>query len=59
VTGALLAGAGFALGLLAVAAGLAPSRASLADALAFLTRQAPVPVVTLDAGSWAARAPAG
>jgi tight adherence protein C len=55
VTGALLAGAGFALGLLAVAAGLAPRRASLADALAFLTRQAPVPVVTLDAGSWAAR----
>ena len=55
MTGALLAGAGFALGLLAIAAGLAPSRASLADALAFLTRQQPVPVVTLDAGSWAAR----
>jgi Flp pilus assembly protein TadB len=55
VTGALLAGAGLALGLLAVAAGLAPSRASLADALAFLTRQQPVPVITLDAGSWAAR----
>ena len=47
MTGALLAGFGFGLGLLAVAAGLAPRRASLADALAFLTRQAPVPVVTL------------
>jgi tight adherence protein C len=55
VTGALLAGAGFALGLLAIAAGLAPRRASLADALAFLTRQQPVPVIILDAGSWAAR----
>jgi tight adherence protein C len=55
VTAALLAGIGLGLGLLAIAAGLAPRRASLADALDYLTRQRPVPVVTLDAGGWAAR----
>jgi len=55
VTAALLAGTGFGLGLLVIAAGLAPRRASLADALDFLTRQRPAPVITLDAGSWAAR----
>ncbi len=55
MTAALLAGTGFGLGLLAIAAGLAPRRASLADALDFLTRQRPAPVVTLDAGGWAAR----
>ena len=55
MTAALLAGTGFGLGLLVIAAGLAPRRASLADALDFLTRQRPAPVITLDAGSWAAR----
>jgi Flp pilus assembly protein TadB len=55
VTAAVLAGTGFGLGLLAIAAGLAPRRASLAEALDFLTRQRPAPVITLDAGSWAAR----
>jgi tight adherence protein C len=55
MTAALLAGAGLGLGLLAIAAGLAPRLARLADALAFLTRQPPAPVVTLDAGGWAAR----
>jgi Flp pilus assembly protein TadB len=55
VTAALLAGTGFALGLLAIAAGLAPRRTSLADALDFLTRPRPAPVITLDAGGWAAR----
>ena len=55
MTAALLAGTGFGLGLLAIAAGLASRRASLADALDFLTRQRPAPVITLDAGSWAAR----
>jgi Flp pilus assembly protein TadB len=55
VTAALLAGAGFGLGLLAVIAGLAPRRAGLADALDFLTRARPAPVVTPDAGGWAAR----
>jgi len=55
VTAALLAGTGFGLGLLAIAAGLAPRRASLAEALDFLTRQRPAPVVTLDAGGWAAQ----
>jgi tight adherence protein C len=55
VTAALLAGTGFGLGLIAIAAGLAPRRASLADALDFLTRQRPAPVITLDAGGWAAR----
>jgi hypothetical protein len=38
VTPALLAGTGFGLGLLAIAAGLAPRRASLADALDFQAR---------------------
>ena len=55
MTAALLAGTGFALGLIAIAAGLAPSRTSLADALDFLTRPRPAPVLTLDAGGWAAR----
>ena len=55
MTAALLAGTGFGLGLLAIAAGLAPRPASLADALDFLTRQRPAPVITLDAGGWAAR----
>lgn len=51
----LLAGTGCGLGLLAIAAGLAPRRASLADALDWLTRPRPAPVITLDAGGWAAR----
>jgi Flp pilus assembly protein TadB len=55
VTAALLLGTGFGLGLLAIAAGLAPRRVSLADALALLTRQQPAPLVTLDAGGWAAQ----
>ncbi len=55
MTAALVAGAGFGLGLLAIIAGLAPRRASLADALDFLTRPRPAPVLTLDAGGWAAR----
>lgn len=55
MTAALLAGAGIALGMIMIAAGLAPRRASLADALAFLTRQSTAPLVTLDAGGWAAR----
>lgn len=55
MTAALLAGTGFGLGLLAIAAGLAPRRASLADALDWLTRPRPAPVIALDAGGWAAR----
>lgn len=55
MTAMLLAGTGFGLGLLAIAAGLAPSRASLADALDWLTRPRPAPVLTLDTGGWAAR----
>jgi Flp pilus assembly protein TadB len=54
VTAALLAGAGLGFGLLAILAGLARHRASLADELDFLTRQRPAPVVTLDAGGRAA-----
>jgi tight adherence protein C len=56
VTAALLAGIGAGLGLLAIAAGLSPRRASLASALDYLTRQRPVPVISLDPGGWAARA---
>jgi tight adherence protein C len=55
VTGALLAGAGFGLGLLAIAVGLAPRQVSLADALASVTREPRAPLVSLEEGGWAAR----
>jgi tight adherence protein C len=55
VTGALLAGTGFGLGLLLIATALAPRKVSLADALAALTREPHSPLVTVDAGGWAAR----
>jgi tight adherence protein C len=56
VIGALLLGGGFGAGLLAMAAGLMPRRPGLAEALAALTRPAaPVPVVPVEAGGWAAR----
>lgn len=53
--GALLAGALFGLGLLAIAAGLAPRRPPLSEALAALTREPAPPLVTPDDGGWAAR----
>ena len=52
MTAALLAGTGFALGLLAIAAGLAPRRTSLADALDFLTRPRPAPVMCFWIMKW-------
>ena len=55
MTGALLLGAFAGLGLLAIAAGLAPRRMSLADALeAILTEPRP-PLVPAEEGGWAAR----
>ena len=53
--GALLAGALFGLGLLAVAAGLAPRKPPLAEALAAVTRERARPLVSPDEGGWAAR----
>ena len=55
MTGALLAGAGFGLGLLAIVVGLAPRKVSLADALAAVSREPRPPLVSLDPGGWAAR----
>ncbi len=53
--GALLAGALFGLGLLAIAAGLAPRKPPLAEALAAVTRESARPLVTPDEGGWTAR----
>ena len=53
--GALLAGALAGLGLLAIAAGLAPRKPPLAEALAALTREPTRPLVTADEGGWTAR----
>jgi len=55
VTAALLLGALAGLGLLAIAAGLAPRRVSLASALEAILREPRPPLVTLDQGGWAAR----
>jgi Flp pilus assembly protein TadB len=53
--GALLTGALFGLGLIAIAAGLAPRKPPLAEALAAVTREPVRPLVGLDEGGWAAR----
>ena len=53
--GALLAGALFGLGLLAIAAGLAPRKPPLAEALAAITREPTRPLVIPDEGGWTAR----
>jgi tight adherence protein C len=53
--GALLAGAGFGLGLLTIAVGLAPRKPSLAEALAAITRAPAALLVIPDEGGWAAR----
>ena len=55
MTGELLAGMGFGLGLLAIAVGLSPRKVTLADALAAVTREPRPPLVRLDPGGWAAR----
>jgi tight adherence protein C len=55
VIGALLTGALFGLGLLAIAVGLAPRKPPLAQALAAVTREPARPLVSLDGGGWAAR----
>ena len=55
MTAALLLGALAGLGLLAIAAGLAPRRVSLASALEAILREPRPPLVTLDQGGWAAR----
>jgi Flp pilus assembly protein TadB len=55
VIGALLAGAGLGLGLLAIAAGLAPRKAPLAEALAAITREPARTLVIPDEGAWTAR----
>jgi tight adherence protein C len=57
VTAALMLGAGFGLGLAAIAFGLAPARPPLAAVLAALTRPPqPTPGPPADEGGWAARA---
>jgi hypothetical protein len=57
VTAALLLGAGFGLGLAAIAFGFAPARPPLAAVLAALTRPPqPAPAAPLEQGGWAARA---
>jgi tight adherence protein C len=55
VIGALLTGALFGLGLLAIVAGLAPRKPPLAEALAAVTREPVRPLVSPDEGGWAAR----
>jgi Flp pilus assembly protein TadB len=55
VTGALLSGAGFGLGLFILAAALAPRRVSLAEALAAITREPRPPLIASELGGWAAR----
>ncbi len=56
MTGALLLGAGFGLGLLAIAWALKPRKPSLAEALAAISRQpSPPPIAATDTGGWAAR----
>jgi tight adherence protein C len=54
VIGALLTGALFGLGLLAIVAGLAPRKPPLAEALAAVTREPVRPLVSPDEGGWAA-----
>ena len=56
MTGALLLGAGFGLGLLAIAWALKPRKPSLAEALTAISRQpSPPPIAATDTGGWAAR----
>ncbi|HVB44515.1 MAG TPA: hypothetical protein VNF47_17700, partial [Streptosporangiaceae bacterium] len=55
MTGALLLGAFAGLGLIAIAAGLAPRRISLAEALEAIIREPRPPLVTAEEGGWAAR----
>jgi len=55
VTGALLLGAFAGLGLLAIAAGLAPRRVSLAEALEAILAEPRPPLVITEEGGWAAR----
>lgn len=52
--GAMLADAGVALGVLAIAAGLTPRRLPLAQALAAVTREPARPLVPADEGGWTA-----
>lgn len=53
--GALLLGAGFGLGLLAIARGLTPRKPSLAEALAAISREPRPALVAADEGGWTAR----
>lgn len=56
MTGALMLGAGFGLGLIAIAVALMPRKATLAQALAAISRQpGPPPIAVTDAGGWTAR----
>jgi hypothetical protein len=55
MTGALLLGAFAGLGLITIAAGLAPRRISLAEALEAIIREPRPPLVTAEEGGWAAR----
>ena len=55
MTGALLLGAFAGLGLITIAAGLAPRRISLAEALEAVIREPRPPLVTAEEGGWAAR----